>query len=326
MHRRLRNILVAVAFALQAGTVAPADAQPKAPPGAAATPSPGVTPASVVTPAPIPNPQLTSPPEPPFVAHGDPSDPGCYRETVHDRADLCAQWRAALAAEAAASSSGRANTIAIVSSVFSLLGIIGLLVTLWLTRTANTLSRRAAEAAEKTMRDAREIGEAQARCYLSIEAVMAYIGESDGCPRIMVSIRNSGASPALDTTWTASMGYTSMGSDSDADADADAARRDDPRSADAIRAAIAPGKVFDVPYVKLDFPITPAERSHVIEDRNWIQLSVRLVVTANDVFGRSVATEDFYTGVIHDLGVWFALEATGAKPIRTVSEDKTISA
>lgn len=257
MHRRLRNILVAVAFALQAGTVAPAEAQPKALPGPAATPSPAVTPASVVTPAPIPNPQPTSPPKPPFVAHGDPSDPGCYRETVHDRADLCAQWRAALAAEAAASSSGRANTIAIVSSVFSLLGIVGLLVTLWLTRTANTLSRRAAEAAEKTMRDAREIGEAQARCYLSIESVMTYISESDGRPRLMVSMRNSGASPALETTWTASMGYTST--------DSEATRWDEPRSADAIRAAIAPGKVFNVPAVELDFPITPAERSHVIE-------------------------------------------------------------
>jgi hypothetical protein len=266
----------------------------------------------------MPNPQPTSPPEPPFVAHGDPFDPGCYRETVHDRADLCAQWRAVLAAETAASSSGRANTIAIVSSIFSLLGIIGLLVTLWLTRTANTLSRRAAEAAEKTMRDAREIGEAQARCYLSIEAVMTYISESDGRPRIMVSIRNSGASPALETTWTVSMGYTSMNSD--------ATRWDELRSADAIRAAIAPGKVFDVPAVELDFPITPAERSHVIEDGNWIQLSARLVATANDVFGRSVATEDLFTGAIHDLGVWFALEATGAQPVRTVSTEKPANA
>lgn len=312
MHPPLRNVLVAAA--LLSGSVAPAEAQPKAPSSPATTPSPAAAPAPVFAPDPVAVPK----PPPPFVAHRDLFDPRCYRETDHERADLCAQWRAALAAEAAASSSKRANTIAIASSALSLLGIIGLLVTLWLTRTANTLSRRAAEAAERTMRDGREIGEAQARCYLSIEAVMAYISESDGRPRLMVSIRNSGASPALETTWTASMGYTPT--------DSVTTRRDETRSADGIRAAIAPGKVFDVPAVELAFPITPAERSHVIEDGNWIQLSARLVVTANDVFGKSVVTDDFFTGAIHDLGIWLALEATGAQPVRTISTDTTASA
>ncbi len=310
MHYRLRIVLIAVA--LSSGSGALAGAKPKA------APSPAATPAPVVTPAQIGSPQSILPTDPPFVAHSDLFDGRCYRDTDHNRADLCAQWRAALAAEAAAASSRRANNIAIFSTIFSLVGIIGLLVTLWLTRTANTLSRRAAEAAEQTMRDGRQIGEAQARCYLSIEAVMAYISDSDGRPRLSVSIHNSGASPALETTWKASLGYTST--------DLDATRRDEPRSADSIRAAIAPGKVFDVPAVELDFPVTSTERAHVIENGNWIQLSVRLVVTANDVFGKSVMTEDFFTGAIHDLDVWFALEATGAQPVRTVSTDRTASA
>ena len=261
-------------------------------------------------------PQSTPSPEP-FVAHRDPLDARCYHETDHDRADLCAQWRAALASEAAASSSSRANTIAIVSSIFSLLGIIGLLVTLWLTRTANTFSRRAAVAAERTAQDSRQIGEAQARCYLSIEAVRAYISETDGRPRLLISIRNSGASPALETTWTASVGY--------APARSKTIRWHAPRPADPIRAAIAPGRVFDVPEVELDFPVDLAERAHVLRHGEWLQIHARLSVTANDVFGKSVATEDSFTGAVHDLDVWFALEATGAHPVRTVLADGAVA-
>jgi len=299
MCRLHHSILIATVLIF--GMAMQAEAKPSATGRAKATP------AAVASPQPAPS------PEPPFVAHRDPLDARCYRETDHDRADLCAQWRAALAAESAAWNSHQANIIAMVSTAVGLFGIIGLLITLRLTRTANALSRRAAEAAEKTMLDSRQIGEAQSRCYLSIEAVRAYISEADGRPRLLVSIRNSGASPALETTWMASMGYTPTGSEG--------TRRDEPRSADLIRAAIAPGRVFDVPAVELNFPIEPAERAHVLRDGEWLQLSARLSVTANDVFGKSVVTEDFFTGAIHDLDVWFALEATGAQPVRTVSAD-----
>lgn len=299
MHRRLHSLLIA--STLIVGIAMQAEAKPN-----------GTGRAKAISAA-VASPQPTPSTEPGFVAHRDPLDAGCYREVVHDRADLCAQWRAALAAESAALNSQQANNIAIVSTVVGLFGIIGLLVTLGLTRTANALARRAAKAAEQTMRDSRQIGEAQARCYLSIEAVRAYISEGDGRPRLLVSIRNSGASPALETTWTASMSYTPTASET--------TRRDKTRSADLIRAAIAPGKVFDVPAVELDFPIKPAERAHLLRDGEWLQLSARLSVNANDVFGNSVATEDFFTGAIHDLDVWFALEATGVQPVRTVSAD-----
>lgn len=294
---------ILIAFTLLSGVPVASDAKP-----AEARKLPVTT--TAASPPPTPS------EKPPFVAYGDPLDARCYRQTDHDRADLCAQWRAALAAEAAASSSRQANTIAIVSSIIGLFGIIGLLVTLWLTRTANTLSRRAAEAAERTAQDSRQIGEAQARCYLSIEAVNAYISEGDGRPRLLVSIRNSGASPALETKWTASMGYTQTGST--------ITRWDEPRRPDFIRAAIAPGRVFEVPAVELDFPIEAVERTHVLKHGEWLQLSARLSVTASDVFGNSVATEDFFTCSIHDLDVWFALEATGAEPIRTISSDSAV--
>lgn len=304
MSSRLHSILIATVLA--SGFATHAEAKATGTPGAPVTTAP-----------PGANTQPTPSPQPPFIAHHNPLDARCYRETDHDRADLCAQWRAALAAEAAAASSARANTIAIVSSIISALGIMGLLATLWLTRAANTLSRRAAEAAERTAQDSRQIGEAQARCYLSIEAVRAYISETDGRPRLLVSIRNSGASPALEMTWTVSLGYARTRSQT--------IRWHAPSPADAIRGAIAPGRVFDVPEVELDFSIDSAERAHVLRRGEWLQFYARLSVTANDVFGKSVATEEPFTGAIHDLDLWFALEATAAQPVRTVSADGSVA-
>ena len=260
-----------------------------------------------------PTPVATATPagEPPFRAHPNPLDAGCYADPSHDRADLCAQWRAAFAAEAAARNSAWANWIAGVSTLVGIVGILGLLRTLNLTAAANTLSRRAAEAAEQTARDSRTIGEAQARCYLSIESVLAFIGTDDGKPRLHVAIRNSGASPALETTWTAVLGYD-IGP-------AGAMRRDESRAAKLVRVAIAPGSTFDVPAVVLDFPISPDERALLLQPDGWLQLSARIHVTATDVFERSVGTDDFFTGAVRDTNVWFALEATGTKPTRSVT-------
>lgn len=249
--------------------------------------------------------------EPPFRSHPNPLDAGCYANPSHDRADLCAQWRAAFAAEAAARNSAWANWIAGVSTLVGIVGILGLLRTLNLTAAANTLSRRAAEAAEQTARDSRTIGEAQARCYLSIDSVLAFIGTDDGKPRLHVAIRNSGASPALETTWTAVLGYDT--------GPAGVRRRDDSRAAELVRVAIAPGSTFDVPAVVLDFPISSDERALLLQPDGLLQLSARIHVTATDVFERSVGTEDFFTGAIRDTNVWFALVATGTKPTRSVA-------
>jgi hypothetical protein len=124
MPRGYRSvILAAFVWLILSGAKPPAE-QPKSPASdqrAAQT----VTPRPTPTPA---NPQ--GPPEPPFAAYpGYDPDP-CYHAEKHDAADLCAQWRAALAAEKASREARRATTWAAIGTGLSAAAIFGLVFTI----------------------------------------------------------------------------------------------------------------------------------------------------------------------------------------------------
>ena len=132
MGRELRFVaLVAVAFAL-AGAQQPQKQQQS---------SAGAKAAEHAVP---------TPPELPYKAYPNRNADACYGSKDHDAADLCAQWRAALATEKAAHEARRATTWAITATVLSLATVVGLIVTIWQTfgalgeaRRGNLIAQRA---------------------------------------------------------------------------------------------------------------------------------------------------------------------------------------
>ncbi|WP_296615545.1 hypothetical protein [Sphingomonas sp.] len=79
---------------------------------------------------------------PPYRPYRDRYSDGCYSAQNHDTADLCAQWRAAIAAEKAADEARLATIAAIVGTVLSLITVGGLIVTIWQTNGALGEARR----------------------------------------------------------------------------------------------------------------------------------------------------------------------------------------
>jgi hypothetical protein len=159
--------------------------------------------------------------------------------------------------------------------------------------------------------DNRQIGQAQTRCYLLLEALQLYIDDGDNKPRLMVALRNSGASPALDVMWSATLTYRAPGALTD--------RVSPIFEPHTLRATIAPNTSFDLTPISLDFPLSPVERAVVVQSGQSLGVDVAIAVTAIDVFGKTVTVEDVFSGVIHDAEIWMALAPTGSKPIRSVS-------
>jgi hypothetical protein len=104
----------------------------------------------------------------------------CIKPHGHDESDLCAQWRAAKAAE-------RAALWGLVQMVLSAFGVVGLAVTLWYNRNALKLAGEANAVSQRN-------GEAQVRCYLSV--VEGRVKLSGNVPLFQVKVKNAGQSPA----------------------------------------------------------------------------------------------------------------------------------
>lgn len=89
---------------------------------------------------------LTPPPAvheaPPYVPYKDRNADPCYYAKNHDSADLCAQWRAALAAEKAAQEARTATIWAAFATLLSAIGVAGLIYTIWQTNGALGEARR----------------------------------------------------------------------------------------------------------------------------------------------------------------------------------------
>ncbi|WP_147418770.1 hypothetical protein [Sphingobium terrigena] len=86
--------------------------------------------------------QSQAPVDPLFVAYPERYSDACYKSPDHDKADLCAQWRAAIAAEKAAKEAARATNWAIIATLLSAAGVGGLIYTLFQTNGALTEARR----------------------------------------------------------------------------------------------------------------------------------------------------------------------------------------
>lgn len=166
-----------------------------------------------------------------FIAHRNMADENCYYDLDHDAADLCAQWRAAIAAEKSSASAAEAMNWTIFGSVLSGLGLIALLATLAQTQRSlgevrrsnlinmreNSRSTRRALAAMKHTQEAlsaaRDSAEAavksveiqdrsarlQLRAYLLVDKInISFI--ADDFIAVRVLIKNVGATPARITS------------------------------------------------------------------------------------------------------------------------------
>lgn len=123
-----------------------------------------------------------------FTPYPDLNAESCYHANDHDRADLCAQWRAALAAEKSTLEAHRATNWAIVGTVLSAIGLGAILWSLGQTERALAASKEANDITRET----------------SIHQLRAYVGFYDWDFEIKitkatfeVSIKNFGQTPAL---------------------------------------------------------------------------------------------------------------------------------
>lgn len=169
-------------------------------------------------------------PESPHRPYPNRYSDACYNADKYENADLCAQWRAAIATEKAANEARIATIAAIIGTVLSLVTVMGLIITIYQTSGAlgearrgnrlNLLNERRArresrEAAKDTQRaidiaernaDAayRQIeisqnaADAQLMPYIYIEKILTIsidqIDQSE--PNILVKIKNFGKTPA----------------------------------------------------------------------------------------------------------------------------------
>ncbi len=106
----------------------------------------------------------------------------CVAMVGHDDIDLCAQWRAAVAAEHAA-------FWGFAQMALSLAGLIGLLITL-------VFNQKALVLAAESQSETRRIGRAQVRSYLDLSKVRLHIS-AEGIPSVSLALRNVGQSPAI---------------------------------------------------------------------------------------------------------------------------------
>jgi hypothetical protein len=116
----------------------------------------------------------------------------CYSAKHHDTADLCAQWRAAIAAEKAADAAKWSNRLSIVGAILSAIGLAFLLRSLRQTETS------LAEA-----RTANEIARRSARPYLTFVRgrFKAFVQNGMINTRVKVVVENGGTTPARLTGW-----------------------------------------------------------------------------------------------------------------------------
>lgn len=130
MSRGCRYIFLAIAGLAIAGAQQPAEQTQAAsrPQQAQTTPKPTTPPAQTA--------------QPPYRPYTDRYSDACYNAQNHDTADLCAQWRAAIATEKAAKEARIATIAAIIGVVLSLATVVGLIVTIWQTHGALGEARR----------------------------------------------------------------------------------------------------------------------------------------------------------------------------------------
>lgn len=108
--------------------------------------------------------------------HADYNQDDCYRNADHEAADLCAQWRAALAAEKAAEWARRGVFVAVGGAFLSFFSIILVLMALRQGRDANRLNmKEAARNSRRTVAGARDTEAALAIAARNADTAMAQV-------------------------------------------------------------------------------------------------------------------------------------------------------
>jgi len=136
----------------------------------------------------------TEPPPPPtsdYAPYSKYNPDPCYQAKDHDTADLCAQWRAAMAAEKAADASYQSNLIGAIGSILSFISICLVFFALRQTEASLKAARAANEIAHDTAK--REL-----RAYLQPKTAYVEYGPKCQKPEFTVEMINSGNTPAYD--------------------------------------------------------------------------------------------------------------------------------
>ena len=130
------------------------------------------------------NPNPPTPPDAPYSAYSKRNSDACYEAQNHDSADLCAQWRAAIAAEKTAELAKWGNIIGAVGAVLSFLSVVLVLFALGQGRAANRLTM--GENARNTLRaltGAKETAEALRHAQEGSSATAALVKVSEDTAR-----------------------------------------------------------------------------------------------------------------------------------------------
>ncbi|WP_095203621.1 hypothetical protein [Mesorhizobium carmichaelinearum] len=150
----------------------------------------------------------TSPPisQPPVESADKPENPNPPCEAGQDNrnSDLCAQWKAADAAKESADWTMRSYWLVLAGTIIGACTLIAAGAAAKFARDAAIhteagakQAERSAKAAEDAIVASREIGEAQARAYISVTKAW-YENNANALPKIIIQVRNSGQSPAYD--------------------------------------------------------------------------------------------------------------------------------
>lgn len=135
--------------------------------------------------------QPAAPSTPDYSPYADQQADSCYYAQDHDAADLCAQWRAALAAEKAAELSRTGNLIGGAGVLFSFLSIV--LVFFALRQTEHSLVE-----ARKANKLAHDASQRELRAYVNVTQVAVSPFESGRVPVFALELTNTGNTPARD--------------------------------------------------------------------------------------------------------------------------------
>jgi hypothetical protein len=101
--------------------------------------------------------------------------------------------------------------VATIETAITGLGVLLVWKTLGASRRAAREAKRAADAAEKSIKVARNVGRAQARAYVHISDIGIFfsgdVEEDSDTPAIVITASNTGQSPALEFKWTPALQY-----------------------------------------------------------------------------------------------------------------------
>lgn len=133
----------------------------------------------------------------PQISRGENYNPPCRQGEENRNSDLCAQWKAADAANQSAIWTRTSALVAIAAAVIAGLTLFAAAAAAWFARQAARHTESGARAGQAAVDETRRIGEAQVRAYLSIANV--FMGLHNGkVPVITLRVNNAGQSPALD--------------------------------------------------------------------------------------------------------------------------------